>query len=168
MQSASLVKLGPALSMTVLCTGPVVACGKKTDDIAKDKDTTSADDKSKKPKKSGDDDGDDDDGSSEVAKLCAHMEKVVAKAKNAPKKDHQKCVDDMTKMKKDDPDAYKCVTKCDAKDSGPDDMMDCLMNCIMASKSFQDEMKKGGTLKDGDDDAPKKKKKKKKSSDDDD
>ena len=86
-------------------------------------------------------------------KVCSKMESLAKNSKDAPKdkkddpKDHDKCVADMEKMKKDDPESFKCVASCTDMSDG-DAAMGCVMGCVLKSKSFQDEMKKGGDKSD--------------------
>lgn len=76
-------------------------------------------------------------GAPSPSELCKKLDKLEVRSKKgkkksaaARKKERERCVKDMTKLKKDNPKAYKCVARC-AKEDDYDAAMLCTVGCIM-------------------------------------
>lgn len=83
-------------------------------------------------------------------KTCSKIEALMKKQQDAkkkappadPGKEHGKCVKDLEKMQKDDPDAYTCVETCADTMEDDEKAMQCIMTCVMNGKQFKEELKK--------------------------
>jgi hypothetical protein len=68
-------------------------------------------------------------------KACSRAEKLMSKAGDPIAKDKDRCVNELARLKKDDPTEYDCTAKCLGDNALVDQARACLLNCKPAAVS---------------------------------